>query len=1010
MANRKIVDETLKFEVVINGDDARKEYGQLERSNRKLKKANEDLEKQAKKLERARGDNREAIKKLRSEIDRNNKSIQENESKMKGLTKEIGLNNMSMAELRKEAAKLNAVMSKLDPESENWAQLNKELKAVKGRMSELREEMKPTQESMEDNIDLVGNLSVGFGQFFSALSSGDSKAAKAAIISITDSLKGATKAGLAFIATPIGATIAVLAGIGVAARAWLGYNEGAKEAIILTQQITGLQGEQADATRLQAKAISESFDVDFVELLGTANTLVNKFNISFTEALDEIQNGFVKGQKNNEEYLSSLNEYPIFFASAGFAVSEFRKVVETGWNLGIYTDKLPDAIKEADISLREQTESTKEAMINAFGAPFTNSILSRVKTGEITVKQALAEIAKEAQVTGLNVQQNAQLTADLFRGAGEDAGGAVLVLEALNQSLNVTGENLTPLEQMFRDVADANLEFAKAQDEALKSDRYVAYTNNLKLFWIRVKTSFFQGVKFVTDLYTNLGERLQVFLAETLVTFQVLPTAAGRAFGKLKDEIFDVLKTFKGFGDVLENLMSFNFEEARNSFNTFKEEFKKEVGDVKDVANGVIDQIKDARTTAAKFVTDHYQNQREAAAQQTGLDSNGRPTIQTVGDNGRGAERELTPADKKKLESRKRLAELLDQFEAERELQEQLKKIEKEKRAEEEEVLRIQARFLKLEEQAGGETELLARLEAEKEAQIQAVRDKYAEERIAKNDQVRKKLLEASEEFSRQQIESETRLEESRSNIKEQGLDMLRRVFGESSILGKAFFAIQKGMAISNIITENSKANALVAANLSVANTKALAASPLTFGQPWVGANTTAAAASLAANNAAAKLNIATIVAETVAGIAGFENGLYPVRRNDGKVFQSRFGGEPRTQVVTAPTHFIAGEVRPEMIIDGDTFKKMDPSVTEYILSLSGRQPGFENGMYPQSTGGQETIKMLGEILIKLNERLDQPFVGQFYYGPEASKKQREVDDKLKRIRNNAKIRRNGRN
>lgn len=1005
MPGRKIVDETLKFEVVINGDDARKEFGQLERANRKLKKTNDDLEKQAKKLERSRNDNREAIKKLRAEIAKNNKSIAENENRMKGLTKEIGLNNLSMGELRKEAKRLSIVMSKLDPESEKWAELNKELKAVKGRMGELSEEMKPVKDAMEDSVDLVGNLAVGLGQFFTALSSGDAKAAKAAILSITDSLKGATKAAWSFIATPIGAAIAVIAGIGLAAKEWFNYNESVKEAIILTQQITGLQGEQANATRLQAEAIADTFDVDFVQLLGTANTLVNKFNISFTEALDEIQKGLIKGQKNNDEYFDSLNEYPIFFAAAGFSVSEFRKVVETGWNLGIYTDKLPDAIKEADLALREQTDTTREALINAFGAPFTDQILSRVKKGEISVRDALGEIAAEAAKTGLDVQQNAQLTADLFKGAGEDAGGALVILDAFNQSLNVTGENLTPLEQMFKDVADANQEFAKAQDEALKSDNYVAFTNSLKLFWISVKTQFFKGIKYIIDLWTDIDESMQIFLAQFITTVGILPTVAKQAFVKLKDEVWDVIKTFKGLGDVLENLMAFNFKEARKSFNAFKEDFKNEVGDVKDVAVEAMDKIKEARRISGEYIADQFKKRREAASEQTSSEGNGIPSVGNVGNNGRGGDNnELSPEDKKKLESRKRLAELLDQFEEERALQEQLKAIDKEKRAEEEEVLRIESKFQKLQEQAAGETELLARLEAEKESQIQDVRDKYSEIRLKKNDEARKKLLQASKEFNKQQLESEKKLEEAKAGLKEQGLEMLRRIFGESSVLGKAFYAIQKGMAIANIVTENSKANALVAANLSVANTKAIAASPLTFGQPWVAANSTAAAASLAANNSAAKINIAKIVAETVAGIAGFEDGLYPVKRNDGKVFRSRFGGEPRTQIVTAPTHFIAGEVKPEMIIDGNTFRKMDPAVTDYILALSGRMPGFEGGMYRNNQKADNTSEMMMEALAKLNQRLDEPIYTFTVYDNDASVKQQEFDDRIKEVRRNAKI------
>ena len=44
-----------------------------------------------------------------------------------------------------------------------------------------------------------------------------------------------------------------------------------------------------------------------------------------------------------------------------------------GLILGYIEDKLPDALKEADISLREQTKATRLALINAFGEDFTSN-------------------------------------------------------------------------------------------------------------------------------------------------------------------------------------------------------------------------------------------------------------------------------------------------------------------------------------------------------------------------------------------------------------------------------------------------------------------------------------------------------------------------------------------------------------------------------------------------------------------------------------------------------------
>jgi len=70
---------------------------------------------------------------------------------------------------------------------------------------------------------------------------------------------------------------------------------------------------------------------------------------------------------------------------------------------------------------------------------------------------------------------------------------------------------------------------------------------------------------------------------------------------------------------------------------------------------------------------------------------------------------------------------------------------------------------------------------------------------------------------------------------------------GKETALGKALFLFQQTAAIGQIIF-----------NTGIANAKALAASPLTFGQPWVTINTITGAASIAA-----------VVAQSIAGFSG---------------------------------------------------------------------------------------------------------------------------------------------
>lgn len=1063
---KKIVDETLKFNIIINGDSAKKEYGQLERAQRKILNANEDLEAQAKKLEKANKSNTEEYKKLRAEIDKNNTAYQQNEKRLGELTKEIGINNLSMRQLGKEARKLSGIMGNLDPNSEEWSTYNKQLQAVRGRMANLREEMRPVAESMDDQIGLLENLGVALGGIFAAIKSGNYAAAAAGFTAMKTAIKGATTAAWAFIATPLGATLTALAGIIGGVRFWANYNEGIKEAQMLTEQLTGLQGANADAARRQAKAMEETYGADFKEILTTANGLVRDFDITFEEALNNIEKGLQMGQNNNNEYFDSLKEYDTFFSQAGFSADEFRRVIQTGFDLGVYTDKLPDAIKEMDISLREQTTATVDALKNAFGAAFTDDLLNRIKTGRITTKQALQEISKEAHDTGINVQQNAQLTADLFRGAGEDAGGAIKIFEAYNIALNQQERALSPLEERLRDVAQANKELAAAQDEALKSDNYLALSNNVELFWIKTKTAFYQGVDFVVNIFTDWGQFMTKFWVQNIATIKAFPSIISNAFSDIKNQVFDVIKTFAGMGDVIENLMDFNFTAAKESFNSFQADFKNQISEVGNVAKNAYSQIATIRKNVGDAVDANFERNRVASAARAAspaapTSGGGTPVVPINPNNGNsntggGADTE----QKNRLDAIKRTEQQITDFIA----QEQQKRAMEAKVGIERELAEIDAKYAAQLQKAGENEELrkqvlalkgqeindlkvqkaveladrltaldeenylaqedlrlqreamAADTQAEKDAinmereQLLATHSLKVEEDLAlqklelagateeeitaikrkfalKREQIELNQAQAKNELNKQEVTWAEMTEEQKYALVIGGLGAAAGAFNEGSAAWKAM-----KIAETTIATYQGATNAF----------NSLSVIPVVG--PVLGALAAAAAVS------AGLANVSKIASTPVQKIpkpkaTGFEDGLYPViRKQDNKTFNARFGGEPSTQIVSAPTQFIAGEVAPEMIIDGNTFKKMDPSVTDYILRLAGKSPGFENGLYPDQPQQSIPVDMLVNVINSLNERLDQPIVAETYYGAEASMKQQEYDKRVRGIRENAKI------
>lgn len=100
-------------------------------------------------------------------------------------------------------------------------------------------------------------------------------------------------------------------------------------------------------------------------------------------------------------------------------------------------------------------------------------------------------------------------------------------------------------------------------------------------------------------------------------------------------------------------------------------------------------------------------------------------------------------------------------------------------------------------------------------------------------------------------------------------------------------------------------------------------------------------------------LQIATIAKQPLPS-PGFESGYYSnnvVRRQqDGKLFNSTFGGKTKSGVVSRPTHFLTGENGPEMIIDSKAFRQMNPNLRDSLIREIRSIKGFENGYYNPET------------------------------------------------------------
>jgi hypothetical protein len=552
-------------------------------------------------------DYKKEMAQLNIELETSKKVTRENTAQLKQNIRVVNAQEGSLDQLRASLNLLQKEYGQLNKETDEGAQKALEMS---DRIEQLTLEVKSQEKAIGDTRRNVGNYeeaiqsAVGSmipfgGQLTEIAASGGG--VKGALTAITTGIAGATRAAIAFISTGIGAAIAGLAAIGAATKAWFDYNNEIRETNSLLAGITNQTGDTLNNIRRQTAAIEETLGVSAEQSAQAAKVLVEQFGISYEEALSKMQTGILATNGANDELLSSISEYSTFFADAGFSVDEFTGIVNAGFDLGIYTDKLPDALKEADIKLREQTTATRDALVNAFDEEFTDNLFSDIDTGAITTAEALETIRKKAEETGLGQQALAQVTADLFAGAGEDAGGAVKVFDALTVGISGTSLELDEYGKQLEAEIGRTVTLAEEMDEALMSDNFIAFQEALKNIGQTIKLGLIDGLSMVMEAlspvgeaFSSLGKALGFTGEKSLSLRKILQVTQKVAFEPIRLILLAVSKAVKfvsGAVDVAKKAFSGVKVSVQNATKRF-EPFRKAVNKVRAAVGSFVGAFK----------------------------------------------------------------------------------------------------------------------------------------------------------------------------------------------------------------------------------------------------------------------------------------------------------------------------------------------------------------------------------------------------------------------------------
>lgn len=459
----------------------------------------------------------------------------------------IYLNNMSQAE-RDLAEESEGLVTKTRELYEEMKRLQEETGKHQLNVGNYPEVSGAIAGVSDKMTELIG-LNNQFGQSILALGRGGAES-KAVFSAIGDGVKALGTSLMGLLTNPVFIAIAGIAGAGVAFKWWYDYNAGLVEATRLTQQFTSKSGDDLKAYRNQVQAVADTFDKDFKEVLIASNAVSKQFGVSADQALNLIQDGFVAGADANGEFLDTLKEYPAYFKEAGISADQFVAIVAQTNKSGIFSDKGVDAIKEANLRLREMTTATAEAL-DAIGISSVK-VQEDLQSGAKTTFQVMQEVSQKLNELPESSAAVGTAIADIFGGPGEDAGLQYLqTLKDISLNLDEVKNQAGILGQLQEEQLQSQLELQNALSGLfdLTGGNFETLQTRVKIFINGALTGLIKGVinlaNYLIDFYNN-SLLLRAAWQGIAVTFKNTFDTIGNLFGYFMDVLRAVGSTIKG--------------------------------------------------------------------------------------------------------------------------------------------------------------------------------------------------------------------------------------------------------------------------------------------------------------------------------------------------------------------------------------------------------------------------------------------------------------------------------
>ncbi len=464
----KISDNTETFE--LQQSELKLLASTMDQSKNSFKKMMNEMQQMATQIEKNVQDVQAyevAINLLEKEISQNISEHMKLAIQIKNVERELDQTKKNYGENSNEATQLsrklmalkddsNHLSNEINAQQSEYRQLNTQMNNAQSEANELTRELKKLPfDKLKDDIDKVNEKL----NILSGLATGVGGASVAAYGEASNAL-GKLKGALGETADEADDT---LDSVQELAKDGFNFDDALQTMITVKQTMSDLldDDELEDFTG-SVLALTNTFDLDFNDVVKTSSAMMRNFGIKSEKALDIMVYGLQNGLNISGDFLDTLWEYSNQFADLGFTAEDTLEIIAKGMEEGTFnTDKLADMIKEANIRMKEMSDDQKGAL-KSLGLSVID-VQKNITAGGESAANQMVQVAQKVLEIENPIEQSA-IAVELFGTMFEDLGvNGVKALASLGDSTIELDGKTESVKQSFEETFGAEIQ-AKLQE------------------------------------------------------------------------------------------------------------------------------------------------------------------------------------------------------------------------------------------------------------------------------------------------------------------------------------------------------------------------------------------------------------------------------------------------------------------------------------------------------------------------------------------------------------------